>query len=179
MAKEDARAVWIPFWWDQFVQDARYGARSVRHNPGFTFVAVLTLALGIGANTAIFQPLDAVRLQRLPVKDPQQLVEIRIADMAGGRSGNFAGRRPFLTTALWEQIRDRQEGFSGVFAWGANPFDLSAAGEARFAQGLWVSGEFFKVLGVSPLLGRLLASADDRRGCASPGAVVSYGFWQR
>jgi putative ABC transport system permease protein len=179
MTKEDTRAVWIPVWLDQLVQDVRYGARGLRRNPGFTLVAVLTLALGIGANTAVFRLVDAVRLQPLPVKDPQQLVEIRISDMTGGRSGNFAGRRPFLTNALWEQIRDRQEGLAGVFAWGANPFDLSASGEARFAQGLWVSGEFFHVLGVSPLLGRLLTSVDDRRGCASPGAVVSYGFWQR
>jgi putative ABC transport system permease protein len=82
---------------DSACRDVRYGARLLRLNPAFALVAILSLALGVGANTAIFQLLDAVRLRTLPVKDPQQLMEIRIADTAGGRTGQFSGRRPSLT----------------------------------------------------------------------------------
>src|SRR5207249_7873714 len=140
---------------------------------------ILSLALGIGANTAIFQLLDAVRLRTLPVSDPRALVEIRIADTTGGRTGRFTGRRPMLTNPLFEQIRDRQEAFSGLAAWGTTAFNLTAAGEARYAQGLWVNGDFFTTLGVKPLVGRLFTAADDRRGCGAPPVVVGYGFWQR
>src|SRR5207244_9598738 len=87
--------------------------------------------------------------------------------------------RPSLTNPLWEQIRDRQQVFTEAFVWSAPMFDLTTGGEARPAQGLWVSGDFFTGLGVPALIGRTLTAADDRRGCASPPAVLSYGFWQR
>ena len=160
-------------------QDLRHGARLLRMNPAFALVAVLSLALGVGANTAVFQLLDAVRLRTLPVKDPQQLVEVRIAETPRGRTGQFSSRRPNLTNPLWEKIRDRQEAFSNAFVWSANGFNLTAGGEARFASGLWVSGDFFSTLGVTPVVGRLLNPEDDRRSCAAPPAVISYGFWQR
>jgi putative ABC transport system permease protein len=160
-------------------RDLRYGARLLRLDPGFALVAIFSLALGVGANTAIFQLLDAVRLRTLPVTDPQELMEIRIAETTGGRTGQFSGRRPNLTNPLWERIRDRQQGFSGALAWSGAAFNLTAGGEARYAQGLWVSGDFFGTLGVPALAGRVLNAADDRRGCAAPPAVVSYGFWQR
>ena len=157
--------------------DVRYGARLLRLSPGFAAVAILSLALGIGANAAIFQLLDAVRLRSLPVKNPQELAEVMFS--THGRSGSFTGRRPNLTNALWEQIRDRQQAFSGIFAWGADNFDLTTGGERRNARGLWVSGDFFNVLGVKPFLGRLLTVEDDVHGCGSAGAVISYAFWQR
>jgi predicted permease len=159
-------------------QDLRHAARLLRLNPGFALVAILSLALGIGANSAIFQLLDAVRLRNLPVKDPQELAEVRV-DSKTGRSGAFIGRYPRMTHALWEQVRDRQQVFSHIFAWGTTSFDLSSGGEARNVPGLWVSGEFFRTLGVTPVLGRVFTSEDDSRGCGSPGAVISYGFWQR
>jgi putative ABC transport system permease protein len=162
---------------ETFWQDLRYGVRLLRLNLGFTAVAVLSLALGIGANTAIFQLLDAVRLRTLPVRDPQELAVVRIADRKWA-SGHFASRYSHLTNAMWEQIRDRQEGFSSIFAFEPTTFDLAVGGEARNAQGVFVSGDFFKVLEVQPLLGRLLTAADDRRGCGAPGAVISYSFWQ-
>ena len=140
---------------------------------------MLSLALGVGANTAIFQLLDAVRIRTLPVKSADELAEIRIAEPVGGRTGQFSGRRPSLTNPLWEQIRDRQQVFSEAFAWSAPTFDLTTGSEARYAQGLWVSGDFFKGLGVPALIGRTLTTADDQRGCAAPPAVLSYGFWQR
>ena len=164
---------------DSAWRDLRYGARLLRLNPGFTVVAILSLALGVGANTAIFQLLDAVRLRTLPVRNPEQLVEVRIADTPGGRTGQFFGRFPRLTNPLWEQVRDRQEAFSSIFAWSPTTFNLTTGGEAREAQALWVSGDFFKTLGVAPLVGRVLTGEDDRRGCSAPGAVISYAFWQR
>src|SRR5919199_1282433 len=160
------------------LQDVRYGLRVLRKSPGFTLVAVVTLALGVGANTAIFQLIDAVRLRTLPVTDPQELVGVQLADMTGAR-GNFSSEYPIVTYPIWEQIRERQQAFSGVFAWSADTFNLSAGGEARFSRGLWVSGDFFGVLGVRPQLGRVLTPADDVKGCGSPGAVISHAFWKR
>jgi hypothetical protein len=108
----------------------------------------LSLALGIGANTAIFQLLDAVRLRLLPVPHPEQLAELEIAKGEHCCSGNFSDRRPNFTYPQWEQIRDHQQAFSSIFAWGDTPFNLASGGEARYAEGLWVSGDFFKTLGV-------------------------------
>jgi len=162
----------------QVWQDLRFGARQLRLNPGFAAVAVLSLALGIGANTAIFRLVNAVRLRTLPVERPEELAYI---DFAKGsmRSGWFSTRSARFTYAQWEQIRDHQQAFSGILAWSATRFNLAAGGEGRYAEGLFVSGEFFRALGVQPLLGRTFVADDDRLGCASPGAVVSYAFWQR
>jgi predicted permease len=164
---------------DSVWRDLRHGARLLGRNPGFALVAILSLALGVGANTAIFQLLDAVRIRTLPVEDPAALVEVRINQPKGGRTGQFSGRRPQLTNPLFERIRDQQQAFSGLAAWGTGSFNLSPTGEARYATGFWVNGDFFKTLGVRPLLGRVFTEADDRRGCSAPAAVVSYGFWQR
>jgi predicted permease len=164
---------------DSAWRDLKHGARLLRLNPAFAVVAVLSLALGIGANTAIFQLLDAVRIRTLPVEQPWQLVDVRIEDGGKGRTGQFNGRSPQLTYPLLQQIRDRQEAFSGLAAWGASTFNMTTSGEARYARGMWVNGEYFETLGVKPLLGRLLTSADDVSGCAAPAVVLSYGFWQR
>jgi putative ABC transport system permease protein len=163
---------------DVLWQDLRYGARVLRLNPGFAAVAVLSLALGVGANSAIFQLLNAVRIRTLPVKDPSELVEVRIADRKAA-TGRFTGRFPQLTNPLWEAVRDKAEGFSSLTAWGTSRFDLSDGGEARYAEGLWVSGAFFETLGVRPAAGRLLRPEDDVPGCASPGVVISHAFWRR
>jgi putative ABC transport system permease protein len=163
---------------DVLAQDVRYALRLLRHSPGFVIVTVASLALGAGANTAIFQLLDAIRLRTLPVKAPQELVELRLDDMTHAR-GTWI-RDAALTNPLWEQIRDRQQAFSGSFAWADEPFEISQNGESREVSGLWVSGDFFRLLGVQPVLGRVFTSNDDRRGCGlAPGAVLSYGFWQR
>jgi len=162
---------------NSFLQDLRYGARMLRKNRGFTFVAVVTLALGVGANTGLFQLIDAVRLRALPVKKPQELAEVGF-DHQGWYAGHLDGRYPVLTNPLWEQLRDRQEAFSGIFAWGTDTFNLAVGGEVRNAQGLWVSGDFFNVLGVTPALGRVFTTDDDRHGC-SASAVISYSFWKR
>jgi predicted permease len=178
LVKEVTREMWGWVWVRQFAQDLKYGLRTMRRGPGFTAVAVITLALGIGVNTAIFQLIDAVRLRALPVHEPQQLTEVRIGDMKGAR-GNFASWHPSLSNPIWEQVRERQQAFSGVFAWGAADFNLGTGSEVRPARGLWVSGDFFNVLGVRPELGRVFNAEDDRRGCGTAGAVLSHQFWQR
>ena len=89
------------------LQDLRYGARTLWKNPGFTLIAVITLALGVGANTAIFQLLNAVRLRSLPVHKPEELAEVHIAEPRS-YPGNYNGRRPELTNPLWEEIREKQ-----------------------------------------------------------------------
>jgi predicted permease len=178
LTKEQARDTWGWTWLEHFAQDLRYGLRTLRKNLGFTAVAVITLALGIGANTAIFQLIDALRLRAIRVKEPQQLLTVQLSDSTGAR-GSHASGYPVLTNPVWEKLRDQQDVFSGVLAWGSNSFGLTPGGEGRLAQGLFVSGDFFHVLGVRPLLGRVFTAADDRRGCGLPGAVVSYAFWQR
>jgi len=159
-------------------KDLRYGLRMLVLSPGFTVIAVVTLALGIGANTAIFQLIDTIRLRTIPVKNPEELATVRIADRHWG-SGQFSGPYSQLTFPMWEQIRNRQQGFSQIAVWSAQQFNLATGGEIRYAKTLRVSGEFFQVLGVMPLLGRLLGPADDQPGCAVGGADISYAFWQR
>ena len=166
-------------WLDSTWQDLRYAARMLRMNPGFFAVATLSLALGIGANTAIFQLLDAVRLRMLPTPDPEQLAELQIGPNQHCCSGNFSDRRANFTYPQWEQIRDHQQAFSSIFAYGDHRFNLAESGEARFAEGLWVTGEYFQTLGVHPVLGRLITNEDDRPGCGSPGVVISSAFWER
>src|SRR6185436_7268061 len=163
---------------DDMFQDLRFGVRMLVKAKGFTAVAILSLALGIGANTALFQLLDAVRLRSLPVAAPNDLAEVRLTDVSGTR-GYKSAWYPAVTNPLWEQIRDRQQAFSGICAWGTGSFNLSEGGEIRPAQALWVSGDFFDVLGIRPALGQVFSSADDRRGCEAPGVVISHAFWQR
>src|SRR3954463_12954279 len=106
-------------------QDLRYGVRLLRRNPTFAVVAILTLALGTGANTAIFQLVNAVRLRTLPVERPEELVEVRIVKAPHGRTGMFLGRSPMLSYPLYLKIRDEQQAFSGLAAWGSTSFDLA------------------------------------------------------
>ena len=160
------------------LNDLSFALRVLRKSPAFTAVAVLSLALGIGANTAIFQLLDAVRMKMLPVKAPQELAEVRIVDMQGAR-GSFSTRYNAVTNPIWEQLRDRQQAFAGLAAWGTGTFNLAQGGETRPAKTLWVSGDFFSVLGMSPVLGRVFSASDDQRGCSAPGVVISHAFWQK
>ena len=159
-------ALWLQprRWEDAMIQDLRFGVRMLLKNKGFTTVAILSLALGIGANTAIFQLIDAVRLRTLPVKAPNELFEVRMANMDGARGGIW--REPAVTFPIWEQIRYRQQAFSGLFAWGTDPVNLAPGGEVRRARMLYVSGDFYNTLGVSAARGRLFTSNDDQRGCA-------------
>jgi predicted permease len=160
------------------MRDLIYACRQLRKSPGFTLAAILSLALGIGANTAIFQLIDSIRLRSLPVQNPQELVSINFSK-GNGRSGNFSSRSANFTSAQWEQLRLQQQALRGVIAWSATRFNLSPGGEARYAEGHYVSGEFFSVLGVNAMIGRTFTPQDDNAACSSPGAVISYTFWQR
>ncbi len=143
----------------------------------FTAVAVLSLALGIGANTAIFQLIDAIRLRALPVANPQELGYLDYAD-GSKRSGWWSTRSATFTSANWDSIGRNQQAFSDVIAWSAKQFNLTLEGKARYAEGLFVSADFFRVLGARAAIGRVFAVEDDRPGCGSPGAVIGYSFWQ-
>jgi predicted permease len=149
-------------------QDFRYALRSLGGARTFTAVAVLSLALGIGANTAIFSLVDAALLRFLPVKNPQELV--RLAEK-GQENGAF-------TNPIWEAVRDRQKMLAAALAFGNTRFNLAQGGEARHIEGQWVSGSYFRTLGVEPAAGRLPDERDDTRGCVST-VVLSYGFWQK
>ena len=174
--KERVRAAGWEFYVQSIWSDLRYAMRLLRMNPVFASAAILSLALGIGANTAIFQLIDAVRLRTLPVKNPQELARIAIADR-NVASGNFAGQYSDLTYAMWEEIQAQQQGFSAIFAWSPTNFNISPGGEMHNIRGMWVSGGFFEILGVRPALGRLLTKSDDAKDCASR-AVISYAFWR-
>ena len=177
LIEERSREVWQWPRLETLFQDLRFGVRMLLKNKSFTAVAILSLALGIGANTAIFQLIDAVRLRMLPVKAPQELAEVRIADMRGARGG-FSRSSPTVTNPIWEQIRERQQAFSGIFAWGTGNVNLAQGGEPRPARLLYVSGDFFNTLGVGAALGRVFTTTDDQRGCGEAGLVISHAFWQ-
>lgn len=159
-------------------QDLRKGARQLTRSRGFTAIALITLALGIGANTAIFQLLDAVQLRPLPVYAPSQLAEIHIRNSDGAR-GNFTIWHADATDPIFQQIRARQDVFSDVFAWSPGGMGYGEGPSRRWLQMMLVSGRYFPVLGLQPALGRLLNENDDTRGCMAPGVVLSYEFWQR
>jgi hypothetical protein len=157
-------------------QDLRYAVRMLRKSPGFTAVVVLSLALGIGANTAIFSLIDALLLRMLPVRNPQQLVVLRPMSKRGEDVG--------FSYPLFVQARDRGQVFSGILAAangaGSREMVRSEPGSRpEKANVQLVSGESFQVLGVNAVIGRVLAPTDDRTPGAHPLAVISYVFWER
>jgi len=160
---EQGRAVWGWAFLEALANDLGYGMRALRPDAGFTLAAVSSLALGIGANTAIFSVLNAVMLRSLPVEDPHQLVQLLSRQNA--INGTY-------TNPIWEQVRDHQQAFSGVLAYSSQRFDLANGGESRFANGIWVSGDFFRVLGVPAIQGRLITPRDDQHGCGHDGPVA-------
>jgi putative ABC transport system permease protein len=175
--QETTRDVWGRRWVEHAAQDLRYAWRILRRNPGFAAVAILSLALGIGANTALFEVVDAVRLRSLPIADPAGLYDIRPASMDGAR-GAFQSPHPVLTQPIWRQFIARQQAFDGLFAWSRASLNLAQGGEARPAESVYASGGFFTTLGIRPAVGRLLSSDDDRPGCV-PRAVLGNAFWRR
>ena len=153
-----------------YLHDLRLAARQLRATPIVSIVAVVSLALGIGANTAIFAIVDSLLLRALPVAHPEQLVILQ-----------SSGQATSWTNPIWEEIRGQSDRFGGAMAWGTVRFDLASGGEAHLVPGLWASGRFFEVLGAPIVLGRGLTPDDDRRGGGADGpvAVIGYGFWQR
>ena len=176
--KESTRDMDIAGWLDSTVGDLRYALRQLRLNPGFTTVAVLSLALGIGANAAMFQLLDALRLRPLPVKAPSELAAVDFPPKTFV-SGWYSSRNTAFTYAQYEQIQANQKAFSGMLAFGQARFNLSRGGEVHYAEAYVISPNFLNVLGVVPILGRDFTTEDDNPACGSPGVLISYPFWQR
>src|SRR5262249_21889995 len=148
--------------------DVRYGLRSLRHSPSFAVVTVLSLALGIGANTAIFSLIDTLLLKTLPIEDPERLLVVTRAPE----------RAPEVTSsyALFAEVRRRAlEVFSDVAAWHIEPTFVRFDADVERVLVARASGEFYRTLGVRPLLGRTLEPEDDRRAAAF--CVLSYGAW--
>jgi predicted permease len=168
----------------QLWQELRYAVRTLSKSPGFLLVAVLSLALGIGANTAIFAVVNAVMLRSLPVANPERLALLTDPGASGTNvETTEGGERHMLSYPEFQQLRARNSEFSGMFAAMSAPaaLDVTESGGAGLgkARVQLVSGEFFDVLGVKPALGRVFTAAEDQTRGANPLAVISYGFWQR
>ena len=168
-ACRDARGVALL---ETLVQDVKYGARVLRKSPGYTAAAVLTLALGMGANTAIFTLVNGVLLRPLPVRDPGRLVTLnqKVRDRV----------LPFISLGEFRQIQQRPQLFERACAFQTQALNLSRRGQVDNVWGLLVTGGYFDPLGVRAILGRALNDADDRPGGGpdGPAAVISYRFWQ-
>jgi predicted permease len=156
-------------------REVRMALRAFVKSPGFSIVVIATLALGIGANTAIFELLDAVRLRTLPVNKPEELAELRIV---GGNHGFGISDGLFMnfTIPMWQEVKDHHEPFAGVFAWRMSGMLIGRPSETRQVNGLEVSGGFFNTLGVVPVQGRLIEPQDE--ACQLTKVVASYGFWK-
>jgi len=187
LSQERSREMWSWNWLETFGQDARYGLRMLLKSPGFTIVAVITLALSIGANSAIFNVLDAVLLRTLPVKAPEQFVVLTDPDAHGRGYGQEGGDRSLLGFTEFEYLRDHNDVYSGVFAADseAPKLEVSIGGsssnlaeEPETARVQLVSGNYFSVLGVSAAFGRTFTREVDRARGASPVAVISYPCWK-
>jgi predicted permease len=190
--KEETHEVWSFVWLEQLLQDIRYGLRMLRKSPGFAAVAVLTLALGIGANTAIFSLIDAVMLRSLPVENPSQVVLLKWSarnapNIHGYMSSgdcptdlSFAARNPSgcsFSEPMFREIAKAND-FSGTAAFAnAGRLTLTGRGPATVIDGQLVSGDFFRTMGVNAAAGRLFEAADDTPSAATV-AVLNYGYWQ-
>src|SRR5450432_3009960 len=176
---------------EQLAQDIRYAVRTMAANRMFTTMAVLSLALGIGANTAIYSFMDAILLRALPVRHPEELVVLNWhakgnPPVIHGQNGSRyrdrktgMGTNPNFPFAAYETLRAQHDTLSTLFAYAsAWQVNIIARGQAEAASGLYVSGGFYSGLGVSPAAGRLILDDDDRAG-APPVAVISYQYWQR
>ncbi len=160
-------------------QDLRYGARMLMKQPGFTLIAVITLALGIGANTAIFSLLDQVMLRRLPVEKPDELVVLRSPGPIRGHGSTDSDIATSFSYPMYKNLREKNAAFAGLLARYAIPLSVSFSGQTERADGELVSGNYFETLGVRPAIGRVFSLEDDRTPGAHPVAVLSFGYWAR
>jgi putative ABC transport system permease protein len=161
------------------LQDLHCAVRQLRKSPAFTAVAVITLALGIGANTAIFVLLDQVLLRSLPVKDPDQLVLLRFTGADRGHISSRTDDALYFSYPMYRDLRDRNSVFSGLIATDAVQAGVQWHNEPELVQAELVSGNYFDVLGVLPATGRLFVAADDVVPEANPVVVLSFAYWQR
>jgi predicted permease len=157
------------------LQDIRFAVRTLRNSPVFTFVAILSLALGIGANTAIFTLMDQVLLRALPVAHPEQLVMLDQPNLTQGSIWNDHS----FSYPMYKDFRDQNQVFSGILARFPVPVSVGYRGQTERAEGEIVSGNYFEVLGVSALIGRTFTPEDDRTPGERPVAFLTYGYWKR
>jgi predicted permease len=190
--KEETREVWTFVWLEQLLQDIRFGLRMLRKSPGFAAVAILTLALGIGANTAIFSLIDAVMLRSLPVENPSQLVLLKWGARnapnfhgymtAGDCPANLMPGAANPSGCSFSEPMFREIAQTNVFSATAafansGRLNLTGNGPATVINGQLVSGDFFRTMGLKPAAGRLFEASDDKPS-AAPVAVLNYGYWQ-
>jgi predicted permease len=173
--REEVRDVWLTRWLRDFVYDLRFSARSFLRSPSFTATTVLSLALGIGATTAIYSLVDQVVLHALPVRQPERLVLI---DWKGDQAANGFGSYNLMSYPICLDLQKQDRFFDGVICRAATTVNLSMSGEPKPAAAEIVSGSYFSMLGVGPAVGRVLGNDDDRTPGASPVVVHGYDFWQ-
>ena len=165
LAREDAREVWAFAWIEHAWQDLALAVRGLRHSKTFTLVAVATLALGIGANTALFSIFNSLLLRELPVREPARLVLLH--------EGSW-------TYPIWQAVEAQTTSvFEGAFAYANLELDLAASGQRQPVDAAFASGGLFDVLGVTAIRGRLLQRSDDRPDANALVAVISHRFWQQ
>jgi predicted permease len=160
-------------------KDLRFGLRVLAKSPGFTAIAVITLALGIGANTAIFSLMNQVLLQRLPVKNPDELVILRAPGPVTGHVSSDGDDTESFSYPMYKGLRDNNSVFSGVLARYRFSASVASRGQTDRASGELVSGNYFEVLGVRPAVGRVFSQDDDRVPGAQPVVVLSHSYWTR
>jgi predicted permease len=173
--REEVRDAWLIRWLRDLACDLRFSARSFLHSPSFTVTVVLSLALGIGATTAIYSLVDQVLLHSLPVRQPERLVLI---DWNGDQAGNGFGSWNLMSYPICRDLQQQDHFFAGVLCRAATTVNLSTGGEHKPTAAEIVSANYFSVLGVAPALGRVFGSDDDRPPNADPVVVLSYDFWK-
>src|SRR6266568_3750509 len=161
------------------LQDVRYGLRMLGKNPGFTLIAILTLALGIGANTAIFSLLDQVLLRRLPVRNPGELVILKSPGPKRGHVWSDGDDSEVFSYPLYKGLAKNTAVFDGMLARFQFAASIASRGQTERGSGELVTGNYFDVLGVRPALGRVLSPADDDVQGAHPVLVLSHAYWER
>jgi predicted permease len=174
--REEVRDIWLSRWLRDFVFDLRFSARSFLRSPSFTATAVLSLALGIGATTALYSLIDQIVLRVLPVDHPERLVLI---DWIGFQNAETFGTSNLMSYPICQDLQQQKEFFDGVFCRAVTTISVSTGGEPRLTAAELVSGTYFSVLGASPALGRLLTIDDDHAPGSSPVVVLSYDFWKK
>lgn len=172
-----------PAWgFESILRDFRYGLRGLMRNPGFTTVALITLAIAIGANAAVFSLLDQALIRALPVKDPGQLVVLSFAGGVSGHvhsdGGDSPGHQHSFSYPMYLDLRDKNTVFSGLVAAASAPIGISWNNHAESVPAEMVSGNYFQTLGVAPALGRLFVASDETIPGANPVAVLSFDFWK-
>jgi predicted permease len=173
--REEVRDIWLTRWLRDFLYDLRFSARSFLRSPSFTATAVLSLAIGIGATTAIYSLVDQIILRALPVDHPERLV---LFDWNGSQLAETFGTSNLMSYPICRDLQQQTRFFDGVFCRHARTINLSTVGDPKPTTAELVSGTYFSVLGVRPALGRLFTIDDDQAPGSSPAVVLSYDFWK-